>query len=67
MIKHLLTFALLLGPLVSFAADTYDPILNVLKVNEVQVGKRIYKNVSVNVGQVISEVDPKSKTNLMPV
>jgi len=54
MIKHLLTIALLLGPLTSFSADIYDPILNVLKINEVQVGKRIYKNVAVNLGQVIS-------------
>ena len=43
-----------LAPIPSFAADIYDPIRNVLRINEVLVDKRIYTNVSVNVGQVIS-------------
>ena len=61
MIKKLITFALLLAPFFSFGADIYDPILNVLKINEVLVGKRIYKNVSVNVAQVISVKSGKAE------
>ena len=61
MVKKLITFTLLLAPIFSFGADIYDPILNVLKINEVLVGKRIYKDVSVNVGQVISVKSGKAE------
>lgn len=61
MIKKLITFTLWLVPIFSFGADIYDPILNVLKINEVLVGKRIYKNVSVNVGQVVSVKSGKAE------
>ena len=61
MIKILTAFVLLLAPILSFAADFYDPIRNVLRINEVLVGKRIYTNVSVNVGQVISVKSGKAE------
>lgn len=61
MIKILAAYVLLLVPICSFGSDIYEPIANVLKINEVLVGKRIYKDVSVYVGQVISVKSGKAE------